>query len=250
MGTSLLIIGYAHPLPWKLITKFISDHTFVLVAEEPEPFIEGQLVASLKVKGRLTGHLPYGPLERSDLEQAIKEISLPGRHQVQGYETAKKRGSRSLCDDCPYLPLFRVLRRLEVPVSGDAGCSILATREPFRAVDVVYGLGSSIGVASGFRRKGIAVIGDFAFAHSGLLGLINAVWCKRNVLVVLLKNDVAATTGGQEVPDLSFILETLVPTRRLSMPASEDVVEQMLQEELSSPRASAVVAEGRCTRYG
>ena len=39
--------------------------------------------------------------------------------------------------------------------------------KPYESVDVVYGLGSSIGVASGFRKKGIAVIGDYALAHSG-----------------------------------------------------------------------------------
>ena len=136
-----------------------------------------------------------------------------------------ERGYAGVCEDCPFMPLFRALAKVDVPVAGDAGCSIRATREPYQSVDVVYGLGSSVGVASGFAKKGIAVVGDFALAHSGLQGLINAVWQKRDVLVVVLKNDVAAMTGGQEAPDLTHLLEALVPTRYLELPASEEEVE-------------------------
>jgi len=113
---------------------------------------------------------------------------------------------------------------------------------------VVYGLGSSIGVASGFRKKGIAVIGDYALAHSGLQALINAVWQKREVLAIVLKNEVAAMTGGQEAPDLTALLESLVPTRLLVLPATEEELEKLLREELKRSGASALVASGKCNR--
>jgi indolepyruvate ferredoxin oxidoreductase alpha subunit len=117
-------------------------------------------------------------------------------------------------------------------------------------VDVVYGLGSSIGVASGFRKKGVAVIGDFALAHTGLQGLINAVWQKREVLMILLKNDMAAMTGGQEAPDVTGLVEALVPLRRLDLPSSSEEIETVLRNELMRSGASAVVAAGRCPRHG
>ncbi len=252
LGFSLLTVGYANPLPWKLIRRFIECHRLILVAEEPEPFIESQLRMSSKVRGKLTGHLPFGPLGKSDLIWALE--SLEGKlaqlsMQARAYETAAERGYTGICDDCPYAPLFRALSKLNVPTAGDAGCAIKATREPYESVDVVYGLGSSIGVASGFRRKGVAVIGDFALAHTGLAALINAVWLKRDVLVVLLKNDIAATTGGQEAPDLTKLLEVLVPTRSIELPGSENEIADVLEEELVKPGASAVVASGRCVRH-
>lgn len=249
LGVSLLSLGYAHPLPWKLIRRFIDDHSQVLVAEEPEPFIESQLRLSPKVKGKLTGHLPFGPLNKSDLIKALEDLEKD-KEGVEPfiYESMAGRGYRGICDDCPFIPLFRALGRLDVPVAGDAGCAIRATREPYSSVDVVYGLGSSIGVASGFRKKGVAVIGDFAFAHTGLAGLVNAVWQKRSVLVILLQNGVAATTGGQEAPDLTGLLESLVPTRSIRFPLSEDEILCILQEELARPGASAVLALGRCAR--
>lgn len=251
LGVSILSLGYAHPMPWKLIQRFIDSHRLVLTAEEPEPFIESQLRMSPKVRGKLTGHLPFGPLNRSDLVKALSDIE---KDRAEGepsvYESVAERGYKGICDDCPFFPLFKALGRLEVPVAGDAGCAIRATREPYSSVDVVYGLGSSIGAATGFRKKGVAVIGDFAFAHTGLAGLVNAVWQKRSVLVVLLQNGVAATTGGQEAPDLTGLLEDLVPTRSIRLPVSEGEIGRILVEELARPGASAVVAVGRCSKKG
>ena len=251
LGASLLAIGYANPLPWRLIRRFIDGHRIILVAEEPEPFIESQLRMSPKVRGKLTGHLPFGPLERSDLVRALesleeKEVKRP---QVEAYESVQERGYAGICDDCPYAPLFRALKKLDVPVAGDAGCAIRATRDPYGSVDVVYGLGSSIGVASGFMKKGVAVIGDFALAHTGLAALINAIWNKRDVLMILLKNDVAATTGGQEAPDLTKVLETLVPTRYIVLPNTETEIERVLGEEMARAGVAAVVAKGKCPMY-
>lgn len=249
LGVSLLSVGYSNPLPEKLLRRFMDGHRIILVAEEPEPFIESQLRLSPKVRGKLTGHLPRGPLERADIIRALESLEEMPQKKPQVYESVAERGYSGVCEDCPFIPLFRALAKVDVPVAGDAGCAIRATRKPYQSVDVVYGLGSSIAVASGFAKKGIAVVGDFALAHSGLQGLINAVWQKRNVLVVVLKNDVAAMTGRQEAPDLTNLVEVLVPTRYLELPDSVEEVEAVVSEELKRSGASAVVALGKCTKH-
>ncbi|MHC1630776.1 MAG: thiamine pyrophosphate-dependent enzyme [Methanotrichaceae archaeon] len=249
LDSSLLVLGYAHPLPWKSIKSFIEDHRKILIAEEPLPFIESKLRMSDKVCGKLTGHLPFGKLEAADLKKALDKIDLPAEQKYH-IQTVEERGSRTICDDCPYLPLYEAIKNLNVLVAGDAGCSIRAVRPPLDTVDMVYGLGSSIGVASGFAKKGIALIGDYAFVHSGIQGLINAVYQKRDVLVVLLQNRVAAMTGGQDVPDIVPILEAIVPqVRKLDMPAPEERIEKLLKSELARPGVSAMVASGSCPRY-
>lgn len=247
-GVSHLFVGYTNPLPWKIIKRFVEEHRMILVAEEPEPFIESQLQMSPKIRGKLTGHLPFGPLEINDLVLALENLEKKPERSPQIYESTAQRGYTGICDDCPFIPLYLALERLDVPVAGDAGCAIRATRKPYESVDVVYGLGSSIGVASGFRKKGVAVIGDFALAHTGLPALVNAVWQKRDVLVVLLKNDVAAMTGGQEAPDLTGLLGSLVHACNLDLVASEDEIEKVLRKELERPGTSAVVAFGSCPR--
>ena len=249
--SSLLILGYSNPIPRRIIKDFIEAHALVLVAEEPGSVIESQIGMIEKVRGKLTGHLPFGRIEISDLKKALFSINQPviEASERNTYEFAADHGYRSVCQDCPYENLFMALGKINVPVAGDAGCAILAARPPFESVDTVYGLGSAIGVACGFSEKGIAVLGDFAFAHTGLQGLVNAVWQGRDLLVILLKNDMAAMTGGQSVPDLTDLLRSLVPTRLLQLPASEEEIERMLIEEINLKGISAIVAAGRCKKF-
>jgi indolepyruvate ferredoxin oxidoreductase alpha subunit len=60
---------------------------------------------------------------------------------------------------------------------------------------------------------------------------------------------VAAMTGGQEVPDLTALLEGLLPTRGFNLPATVQEAEQILQEELARDGPSTIVARGICPRY-
>jgi len=55
-------------------------------------------------------------------------------------------------------------------------------------------------------------------------------------------------TGGQEAPDLTPVLEKLLPTRYQQLPAPAEDVEAVLREELKRPGPSAVVALGKCTK--
>lgn len=246
LGVSLLGLGYSHPLPRRILRRFIDGHRLILVAEEPEPFLESLLSENPKIRGKGTGHLPRGQLERIHIIRALERLDGRPQTMSQVYESVAERGYEGVCQECPFRPLFSALAEVDVPVAGDAGCSIRATRPPFSSADVVYGLGSSVGVASGFSKKGIALIGDFALAHSGLNGLINAVWQKRDILVVVIQNDVAAMTGGQGAPDLTGVLKALLPTRLMNLPATQKEIAAILQVELCRRGPSALVARGRC----
>ncbi|KQC16086.1 MAG: hypothetical protein APR56_10005 [Methanosaeta sp. SDB] len=248
----VLVAGYSHPLPGDAIREFIRGHEKVLVVEEPTPFIEARLQICKNVFGKMTGHLPWGRMEAEDLNKAL-ELIESGADPGPGPAPQRfldRPASKNICDDCPYRPVYEAVRDLGVPVAGDAGCSIRAVRPPLKAVDVVYGLGSSVGVASGFGRKGVALIGDYALAHSGLLGLIDAVNKNRDVLVVLLNNGVAAMTGGQPVPDITSILERIVlDLQTIDLPKDRESIMEVLAEELKRPGVSLVVARGICPRY-
>ncbi|HII07775.1 MAG TPA: indolepyruvate ferredoxin oxidoreductase subunit alpha [Methanotrichaceae archaeon] len=247
----LLVAGFSHPLPWDMIRDFVEKRDRVLVAEEPTPFIESRLQICNKIFGKTTGHLPWGRMESQDLERAL-ELIATGTQPGPGFSPQRfedRPGSKNVCDDCPYWPVYEAVRNLGVSVAGDAGCSIRAVRPPLDAVDVVYGLGSSVGVASGFGEKGVALVGDYALAHSGLQGLIDSVNNKREVLVVLLQNGVAAMTGGQPVPDITPILDRIVQEfRTIELPANRDSIGEVLKEELAKPGVSLVVVRGICPR--
>ncbi len=207
---SHLSLTLVNPLPLEKIKAFLKNNDKVLVVEESEPFIEEQIRIAGKVYGKKTGHLPYGQVKSEDLEFALEHI---GEEILKpAISAVLKAGDRTLiCNDCPYLPLYHLLSRLDVRVAGDMGCSVLSAPEPLAAIDVSFALGSAVSVACGFGKKGIAIIGDFALAHSGILGLLNAATTGCDLLVLVLQNEVAAMTGGQTVPDLSKVVEAITP---------------------------------------
>ncbi|WP_292387827.1 indolepyruvate ferredoxin oxidoreductase subunit alpha [Methanosarcina sp. UBA5] len=209
---SHLSLGLVNPLPLKKIKAFLNSNQKVLVAEESEPFIEEQIRITGKIYGKKTGHLPYGQVRPKDLEFALEHID---EEILKPADTtsldAEKKNRVGICDDCAYLPLYRFLSTLDVRIAGDMGCSVRSAPEPLAAVDVSFALGSAISVACGFEKKGIAVIGDFALAHSGILGLLSAATTGCNLLVLVLQNEVAAMTGGQAVPDLKKVVEAITP---------------------------------------
>ncbi len=243
---SHLSLGIVNPLPADLIERFIREHDRVLVVEETEPVIEKQL--SKRVLGKLTGHMHYGIVEVGDIQKAIGSIHKDTVMEEIIPQTIEERGARPICEDCPYLPLFKAIKELDVPVAGDLGCSIMTASPPLSLLDAAFSLGSSIATASGFNRKGIAIIGDFGLAHSGVAGLINAVQNKHELVVVVLQNEVAAMTGGQDVPDLTGLVSSYVRDTEIIDPQDNDLKDKLLKK-LKKKGISVLLARGLCPRY-
>jgi indolepyruvate ferredoxin oxidoreductase alpha subunit len=76
---------------------------------------------------------------------------------------------------------------------------------PHTMYDYMFCMGSSIGIAHGIKKatnqKVIAFIGDATFFHSGIEGLLNAVYNGSNPLIIIMNNDITAMTGHQPHPD-------------------------------------------------
>ena len=209
-GLSHLALGFVNPLPRGLVDDFLVGLEYVLVCEEVSPFIEEQ-VGVPQVRGRLTGHLPRaGPLDDLSIRDAVDHITSAGGFIDAEPETMRGRGYvMGKCDDCPYTPVYDAIKMLDVPVAGDAGCSILTANPPYSMLNVALALGSSAGVACGFNRKGIAMMGDYALLHTGLPALLNAKYGNKDVVVVIFANREAAMTGGQVLPDVTGLLKDI-----------------------------------------
>jgi indolepyruvate ferredoxin oxidoreductase alpha subunit len=66
-------------------------------------------------------------------------------------------------------------------------------------------MGASIGQAIGLEKakvpnKVVAVLGDSTFMHSGITGLVDAVYNQANITVIILDNGTTAMTGHQGHP--------------------------------------------------
>ncbi|KAB2948053.1 MAG: indolepyruvate ferredoxin oxidoreductase subunit alpha [Candidatus Methanoperedens nitroreducens] len=243
---SHLSLTVVNPLPIDLIDRFIKEHSRVLIIEETEPVIEKQF--SKRVFGKLTGHMRYGIAEVEDIQRAIENINNDAVKRDIVSQTIEKRGPRPMCEDCPYMPLYFAIKELDVPVAGDLGCSIMTSSPPLSLIDAAFSLGSSISTACGFNRKGIAIIGDFGLAHSGIPALINAVHNEHEVVVVILQNEVAAMTGGQKVPDLTGLLSYYIKDT-VTVNPDEKNIRKILNEKLEKNGVSVILAPAKCPRY-
>ncbi|VVB87643.1 Indolepyruvate oxidoreductase subunit IorA [uncultured archaeon] len=247
-NVSHLALSVVNPLPLALIDRFISEHEHVLVVEETEPVIEKQL--SNRVLGKLTGHIPYGVVEEGNIRTAIENFGKGSIERIIIPQTIAERGARLVCEDCPYLPLYDAVKETGVPVAGDLGCSILTSAPPHSLLDAAFSLGSSVGTACGFNRKGIAIVGDFGLAHSGIAGLINAVHNDHELVVIVLQNEVAAMTGGQEAPDLTGLVSSYIrDTEIIDLPADIDL-KKILREKLGKKGISVIIAKAKCPKFG
>jgi indolepyruvate ferredoxin oxidoreductase alpha subunit len=246
-NVSHLSLGVVNPLPLALIKRFINEHEHVLVVEETETFIERQL--SDRVLGKITGHMPYGLVEAGDIQIAIENFDEDTVERTITPQAIAERGARPVCEDCPYLPLYNAVKELGVPVAGDLGCSILTSAPPMSLLDAAFALGSSVSTACGFNRKGIAIVGDFGLAHSGIAGLINAVHNKHELVVIVLQNEVAAMTGGQSVPDLTGLVSSYIrDTEIIDLHADNDI-KKILEKKLAHKGISVILARARCPKF-
>ncbi|HWI54296.1 MAG TPA: thiamine pyrophosphate-dependent enzyme, partial [Desulfobacteria bacterium] len=117
----------------------------------------------------------------------------------------------TLCAGCPHRASFyafkEAARKHDAIFTGDIGCYTLGVMPPLAAVDTCLCMGASVTIASGLSavekdRKHIAFLGDSTFFHTGLSGLINAVYNNSDIVLVVLDNRTTAMTGHQPHPGL------------------------------------------------
>ncbi len=113
------------------------------------------------------------------------------------------------CVGCPERPIFSALTLVQQDlgmhhIAGDIGCHLFAALPPFNlgASTMGYGLGvssvSALNVAAG--KRSIAIMGDGGFWHNGLTsGIGNAVFNKSDGVIIIVDNNYAAATGGQDI---------------------------------------------------
>ncbi len=106
---------------------------------------------------------------------------------------------------CPESALSLTGKSNDKIVTGDIGCYTLGVLPPVNAVQTCLCMGAGISQAAGMIHAGVkdkvfAVIGDSTFFHAGMPGLLNIVYNKANVCVIIMDNSVVAMTGHQPTP--------------------------------------------------
>ena len=133
----------------------------------------------------------------------------------------------ALCPGCSHRATFYVINQAvgskDFICATDIGCYTLGFFPPLSMGDFLICMGSSIGTGAGFSKvtgkKTVSVIGDSTFFHSGIPGLVNAVFNNHNFTVVILDNGTTAMTGHQPHPGVDMTKQNLDGFNRVSIEA-------------------------------
>jgi indolepyruvate ferredoxin oxidoreductase alpha subunit len=250
-------------LPEDRIRAFAGMVGRLVVVEELDPYLRSSIAAmGLDVEPTLVPNM--GELSPGRVGAAFGVTPPETREPMDGLSPRPPM----LCPGCPHRGVFHALRAMGAVVQGDIGCYTLAALQPLSAMDTCVDMGASIGMAHGMSAAGgagsapvVAVIGDSTFAHSGMTGLLNAVYNNGDETVVILDNRTTAMTGHQDNPftgrtlmgDPSPDIDIEAVARALGVSSVATVNPNLLKptakalaEAVGSPGVSVVIAKAPC----
>lgn len=292
-------LNVTYPLVDDEIVRFAKDKQAILVIEEGQPeFIEHNIVSILhraniqaKVVGKqmlpLAGEYTsevivsglkrfldfYAPALLPASPSRSESIIENKRAQDADLLSTVPARPAGFCTGCPERPIFTAMKLAEreigkFHVSCDIGCHIFSSLPPFNIGNTTMGYGLGYAGSSAFSnkeaRRAVAVMGDGGFWHNGLVsGVSNAVFNKQDGVLVVVDNNYAAGTGGQDVPSsrtsdgnrqanndiekairgvgASWIKKV---TRTYDIAAMKDAFKQAMTSSFTGPKV--VIAQSEC----
>ncbi|MEA2086774.1 MAG: thiamine pyrophosphate-dependent enzyme [Candidatus Caldatribacteriota bacterium] len=286
---SWLKIGMVHPLPEERIKEFLEKVDRVLILEELDPLVEAEVIRvayllnkRVEILGKfdktlsLIGNYSFKKIKNA-LEVLLK-TKLESGQDSKILERAKElevKRPTSFCIGCPhrgtYFALNKAIKNLkykkdEIIITGDIGCTILGMSKPFESCWTEVAMGASIGLAQGFKWAGIkkpviATIGDSTFFHAGIPPLVNAVYHKVPITVIILDNGWTAMTGFEENPG-TINLNGATDTKRVDIveicqgcgikdiqiidPYQSEKATDVIAKAIEYPGVSVIVSRREC----
>ena len=221
-----LKVATPFPFPEDLALRFLEGLTDVLVLEELDPVIERALLEivgrhhlPVTIHGKLTGETLTAGENGTEIiqkqlaaflgepvaeEAALDTPPLPVRPPV-------------LCAGCPHRASFYAVKQAAKQLDktavfcGDIGCYTLGNAMPLDMTDTCLCMGAGITVAQGIGRVEperllFSFTGDSTFFHTGIPGIVNAVYNKSRMVAVILDNASTAMTGHQPNPSTGSLV--------------------------------------------
>ena len=281
----LLRLGFSYPMPEKIIKTFLNACAKVLVIEEGEPYMEEQVKAfaqeeglTLPIRGKAKDL--FSRLYEFDPAQVRENIAmffeipytLAAKPDLTNVPELPQRPP-TLCAGCSHRATYYAVKKaaegLGTIYPTDIGCYTLGVLPPLSTADFLLCMGSSVGTGCGFSaatdKKVISFIGDSTFFHSGIPGLVNAVFNNHDFTLVVLDNSTTAMTGHQPHPGVDMGDFNLTGYGRVSI---EKVVRaigvphvavikpyrvnksiETLKEAIDFKGVSVIISKEACTLY-
>lgn len=227
----------------------------------------------------------------------IKTIEKKSLNSVESFLAELPPRPPTLCPGCPHRATYYALKLIvprsnsliagktingqqdqeDVVLCGDIGCAGLGALPPLKMIDTINHMGMSISMAQGLAEalnnnsspaedrqkeksptKVIALIGDGTFFHSGISSLLNAVYTKSNLLVIIFDNRTIGMTGHQDHPgaahtskyneiDIPPLLKGMgIEYVETVMPFDIRDTYKKMEEAMSMPGVSVLVSKSPC----
>jgi len=211
----ILKLAYVYPLPRKTIVRFLSSHREVKILEELDDLVENQIKAmafDLQLPVKIIGKTrpedwigEYTPDKvRHVLSATWPEMVQPAA-TIEAEDPAPHRPPQ-MCPGCGHRSAFHAIKQALAPTDitvADIGCHTLGFLPPYEMGQLLMCMGASTAMASGLRlfntsRKVVAFMGDSTFFHAALPGIINAIFNRHPITLILMENDTTAMTGHQD----------------------------------------------------
>ncbi len=232
---NLLDLGLIHPFPEKEVLDFLKkDFKKILILEELDACIEtavrtiaqknnlqvtilGKGFSELTATGEFSIDLLSKVIEEFSDTSFEKNKNIPLENSEKFLDKLPPRPP-TLCAGCPHRATYYLLKlaipreQNELIMCGDIGCLGLGALPPLKMIDTINHMGMSISMAQGLyesfqasekSKKVVAMLGDGTFFHSGLSSLVNAVYTRANILVIIFDNRTTGMTGHQPHPGAS-----------------------------------------------
>ena len=264
----MLKLGFLWPFQDDVIRDFASKAGKILLIEEGDPILE-EHIKSLGINCTGKDIVPRcGELTPARIFEVRAKFTGSAETLPAPVEEASDLPSRPpvLCPGCPHRGLFHALTKFDVIVTGDIGCYSLGVFKPLDRTDTILCMGGGFTMAHGMekageKRKIVGIVGDSTFFHSGITGLLDAVYNKGTGTYIVVDNRITAMTGHQEHPGTGVTLSGET-TKSASIeavaracgverifvcdPYNQKELQERLSIELETPEVSLVISRAPC----
>jgi indolepyruvate ferredoxin oxidoreductase alpha subunit len=263
----ILKLGIVYPLPRRLVGAFLRAHGEVKILEELDNEVEKEVkmlaydqgmttriigkLDSEEWMGEFTPDKVAGVLHRCwpDLLPEPVPAAVPIR-------TVPDRPAQ-MCPGCGHRSAFHAIKQAladsDITVA-DIGCHTLGFLPPYSIGQLLMCMGASTGMGAGLSlfnttRKVVAFLGDSTFFHAGIPGVINALFNRHNLTLIVMENGTTAMTGHQDHPasghNFNGAIEKIPIRRVLEGLGVEPIfeVDTYRQEELTALVRQAVAVD-------
>lgn len=219
----IYVMNVTYPVIDDEILEFTKGKKAVLLVEEGHPnYIEQELSLILRKAGVdtvLNGKdliTDIGEYTTDVIKKGVEKFARD--HHMLGekvFEIQKMdlidvpQRPAGFCTGCPERPMFTAIQLVEKDigpfhVSADIGCHLFSILPPFNIGNTTMGYGLGWAGASAFnkdaKQRTLSIMGDGGFWHNGLTsGVGNAVFNQTDNVLMIVDNNYAAATGGQNL---------------------------------------------------